>query len=238
MTTVRTLGSTAPPTPRANDMTRVRPPGMEMPSPRGSSPNLASPSSARVSVPSPGEINRQVRRKKSGLVALYWAAGIVAMLTAGGIVTAMIARGDADALIQRNQAPAVVQQPAAAPSAAAIAPATTATASAEADTAAKAAPAAPASSVAKRGNAAIPGTKPGQIVDLQLWRGRSGAAPGSAETAPANTGANAPTAAAAPKPTAAAPTPPSNGGSRPAVATPDNDPAVRLARDQLESTFK
>ncbi len=71
----------------------------------------------------------------------------------------------------------------------------------------------------KKSGTVIPGTKPGQIVDLQLWRNR-----------PGKEGAQAP----APTETAAAPAP----TTKSTVSTPDNDPAVRLARDQLESSFK
>ena len=232
MTTVRPMSSSAP-TLRAHELTRVRPPGMEIAPAR---------SSGRLSVPAPGEINRAVRRKRNGLVALYWSAGIVAMLTAGGIVIAMIARGDADALIHRQgmtpvasaqvvvavpksavpTPPVYASPPPALPGAVAAEPAPAA--NAEAPTAAK-----------EKKNTAIPGAKPGQIVDLQLWKNRQ-----SKDGTAANTGSPAPQPEAAKSPSgntarggaAAAPAAQSN------ISTPDNDPAVRLARDQLESTFK
>lgn len=160
------------------------------------------------------------------------------MLTAGGIVIAMIARGDADALMQRPgaataTAPAQIVVAPKAETAKAAPPSLPAEVAPSAPANAETAPKDPAS--AKKA-AAVPGTKPGQIVDLQLWKNRQAQVPATAPSA------------GAPAPQAAAPT--SNAG-RPAretaaaaptthstVSTPDNDPAVRLARDQLETMFK
>lgn len=274
MTTVRPMSAPPSSIHPHQDMTRVRPPGMEMaaPSLRPQMHGIHAPtSSPRVSVPAPGEIHRRVRRKQGGLLALYWAAGIVAMLTAGGIVIAMIARGDADALIQRQGAPAasivvvpnanvatpatpVNEIPQVAPIVGAQvglpAPPTPSTESrvglipsppsggGSVPVAGAPKEVAPRKSTGTSsgssqnntaaGGNAIPGLKPGQIVDLQLWRNRpskDGASPGAASG-----GSSAPAAAGSPAPMTPA--------TKSTVSTPDNDPAVRLARDQLESSFK
>ncbi len=164
------------------------------------------------------------------------------MLTAGGIVIAMIARGDADALMHRPAAPSapaqiVVVAPKAEtpgpethlPAPPPLPPEVARSVAANNETAASKDPA------ATKKPTAVPGTKPGQIVDLQLWKNRQAQVPATAPV----TGAPAPQAAAptsnAGRPareTAAAPT------THSTVSTPDNDPAVRLARDQLETMFK
>lgn len=162
------------------------------------------------------------------------------MLTAGGIVIAMIARGDADALMQRPGGTNAPAQIVVAPKAEAPKPET-------AKPAAPTLPAEVAPSVAANGESAskdpaatkkataVPGTKPGQIVDLQLWKNRQAQGPGAAPM----TGAPAPQAAA---PTSNAARPAREPAAAPTthstVSTPDNDPAVRLARDQLETMFK
>lgn len=229
MTTVRTMSptSTPPLSPRVADMTRVRPP--EMGSGRSSAPAAPS-SSARMSVPSAGEINRKVKRKRSGMLAIYWAAGIVAMLTAGGILTAMIARGDADKFIQKGAASGA---PAAAPVAAPPAPVQ---AAAAAPTETPAVAAAPASAKKSDGVNAIPGTKPGTIVNLELWKKAGRGDPTLAAKAAAAPPPQAPTPTTPGAPGAAAAAPPTRPATK--VLTPDNDPAVKLARDQLEATFK